>query len=133
MGPSSLSSSEWARFVAERWEQAPVVLEQPGCTPILSRPELFEAMLAAATAYRASGDDHRKPRNAGARVRFCVEHAAVFTDVDKLLPAPPDRSIEGWVARVEQQLGGRPFELILNEFQEHSDLLWRRLRGFLEP
>ncbi len=117
----------WSRFVAENWETAPRVFHRPTGRPVLGPAELFDGLVAACEAYRSS----RRVSDRTSRVRFSVDHSAVITDVAPLLPARDDGSVDGYFARLDRQLQGRTFELIVNEFQEHSLPLWEALAAFL--
>lgn len=119
--------------LAAQWERSATAL--PGLLPSapLSAGELWEVLVRAAAGYRPGGDGLAA---IGARpfdIRFSVDHALRLTDVGRLLPRPEDGSIEGWIARATRAVDGRPFELIINEAQSYSPLLWRRLRRLLAP
>ncbi len=119
--------------LAAQWERSAIALPGLLPSPPLSAVELWEVLVRAAAGYRPGGDGLAA---IGARpfdIRFSVDHALRLTDVGRLLPRPEDGSIEGWIARAEGALDGRPFELIVNEAQSYSPLLWRRLRRLLAP
>jgi len=119
--------------LAAQWERSAIALPGLLPSPPLSAGELWEVLVRAAAQYRPGGDGLAA---IGARpfdIRFSVDHALRLTDVGRLLPHPEDGSIEGWIARAARALDGRPFELIVNEAQSYSSLLWRRLRQLLAP
>lgn len=123
----ALAAPFWHRFVEHHWEQAPLVMKRPFPDLIIRPEELFEGLVAAADLHRAS---RNVPRRTGL-VRFSVDHAAIITDVERYLPSRDDGSVSGYFHRLDRCLDGRPFELIVNELQEHSLPLWNRLRTLL--
>jgi 50S ribosomal protein L16 3-hydroxylase len=53
-----------------------------------------------------------------------------MTDVERHIPELNDGSVDGYVNRVNRQLVGKSFELIVHHFQAHSTELWLRMRDF---
>src|SRR6185503_2872955 len=130
MNAFRLSSNFWNGFASEHWEQRPLALRAPFGRPLMTPEELFAALLLAAEAYRAEGLRTEVPGERDSDVRFNVDNARLLTDVEKHLPAADDATLEGYVERVTQQLGGRSFELIVHQLQKHDFELWSRLRDF---
>lgn len=125
----ALPPALWDDFVERSWERAPTVIKQPFGAPIASPDEVFGAMAAAAQAHLRGNLERRAPRVRV--VRFFEEGAEIITDLPERLPAPADGGAAGYFARVERQLGGRPFELVVSEVQEHALPVWPRLRQFV--
>lgn len=121
----------WPRFAREHWEREPLRIAGPPGAPLLSEGELFDGLVAAAERYREAGDDFRAPHERTARLRLLVDRAARLNDVEGILPAQADGGLAGFHRRAHERLGGRPFELIANDFQEHSPALFARLKRFL--
>src|SRR5262249_45771159 len=93
-GPAgyALPDEFWRQFVARSWERPPTVIGAPLARPLLTSSELFDALIVAAEQYRASRNVALRTRH----IRFSVRHAAVITDVERLLPVPGDGSLEGY-------------------------------------
>ncbi|MCA9712729.1 MAG: hypothetical protein KDK70_43270, partial [Myxococcales bacterium] len=127
--PYTLSPEFWAEFVERHWERAPRVLERPFAQPIASPEDVFGAVVDASRAAR----EVRLQRHATRvpRVRFFVDGAALMSDLDEHLPDERDGHPDRYFDRVAALLEDRPFELVVNELQEHSFTLWSRLRSFL--
>ena len=126
-GEFALELEVWQQFVEHHWERDPIVLKSPFQHPLLTPEELFDALIAAAEAFSAS----RNVQYRSTHIRFSRRHTAVITDVGRFLPTRDDGSAMGYFHRLEQCLRGEPFELIVNECQEHSLPLWDRLSSFL--
>ncbi len=121
----------WERFVERHWEKTPLLIKQPFAAQLLSASELFAALAQASEQYRAEGRQLRPPYDRGAKLRFCIEHSVLMTDVEKRLPEAGDESLESYARRIEPLLAGREFELIINQLQSYSFEMWARLREFL--
>lgn len=121
----------WARFADEQWERAPRLLPRPFEAPLLDRDELFEALVCASDQYIADGRTAGLPPERGSRIRVHVGNAVLMTDVERHLPRASDGSLDGYAARMERQLAGRPYEVIVHQLQAYSVALWERTRQFL--
>jgi 50S ribosomal protein L16 3-hydroxylase len=122
--------------VAERcWEREPARLAAIGAPPLLSDEEVLAGLVAAADEYRAGMSDPLRARRTAESgwLRFYVDRGARMTDVAAFLPTSLDRTTEAYLARAGAAFGGRAIELVVNQFQSYSYVLWQRLRELLVP
>jgi 50S ribosomal protein L16 3-hydroxylase len=120
----------WEQFAARHWEKTPLLIKQPFATQLVSDAELFNALVDASDKYREEGLKLRPPYDRSIKLRFCIEHSVLMTDIDKHLPDAGDESLEGYLRRIERRLDGREFELIVNQLQSYNFEMWARLRMF---
>ncbi|MFY2562786.1 cupin-like domain-containing protein [Corallococcus terminator] len=122
----------WTRFAREHWDREPTVF--PGLFPthFPSPAEIFEALVDVGVRYRQG--------EAMLPVRFYVENEAtaegppeVFAAVSlaRYLPTAEDGSVDGYERRMEHQLQGRRFGLVLSNTQSHHWSHWLQMRTFL--
>lgn len=127
----ALPAERWARFVADHWEARPVVWRRPFATPLVSAAQLFAALVRACAQYVAEGRTAGVPQDRSNAVRVNVGGAALMVDVERHLPHDGDGSLAGYAARMERQLAGRPYELIVHQLQAFDAAMWERMRQFL--
>ena len=120
----------WEQFAARHWEKTPLLIKQPFASHLASEAELFGALVEASEQYRSEGIKLRPPYNRSIKLRFCIEHSVLMTDIEKHLPDAGDKSLEGYLGRIERRLDGREFELIINQLQSYNFQMWSRLRMF---
>jgi len=121
----ALPSEFWARFVDRQWEKCPFLLKQLFPTPLATPDDVLRGIVeACAAAERNRSDDV---------VQFFVEHARLEADIKRYLPRFADRSLEGYVKRASQALGGRQIGLVVRDYAAYDVRTWLRLREFLRP
>jgi 50S ribosomal protein L16 3-hydroxylase len=113
----------WAQFAAEHYRRAPLEADDPPVGLGVGPAELF-ALLVRSCAERGAGPKDPYPR-------FYIAGRQVMEDLADYLPAPADGSLEGYLARLERQLGGQPYLLVVQRMQAASRWLWKRAAGFL--
>jgi len=90
---------------------------------LISRAELFRALLASSEAYRADPGS--------VSLQFFVGHSQTIADITDFLPVADDCSINGYAARLSRALDGQDFALSIQHVQQYAPEIWLRLRGFL--
>ena len=113
----------WPDLAGRYYRQRPCEFADPPDVLRFEPDELFR-LLVGACAGRGTGP--RQPQ-----VRFHVGAAQVLADVGDFLPVEADQSLDGYLARLEAQLGGAPYLLVVQRAQAASRPLWRRAAGFL--
>jgi len=73
----------WRQFVGRHWEKTPLLIKQPFATQLASARELFAALVQASEQYRAEGLKLRPPYDRSIKLRFCIEHSVLMTDIEK--------------------------------------------------
>jgi 50S ribosomal protein L16 3-hydroxylase len=134
---ASSSLLQWlSHDVAERcWEREPALLAASDAPLLLSDEEVLAGLVAAADEYRAAMSDPLRARRTAESVSFrlYVDRGARMTDVAAFLPTALDRTTAAYLARASAAFDGGAVELIVNQFQAHSYVLWQRLRELLVP
>lgn len=122
----------WKRFAREHWDKGPVLF--PGLFPahFPTPHEIFEALVDVGDRYRQG--EVMLP------LRFYVEGTAsdgeapeVFNlfSVARYLPTKEDGTLDAYVERLDKQLGGRRFGIVLANTQSHHWSHWLQMRSFL--
>ncbi|WP_338869005.1 cupin-like domain-containing protein [Myxococcus stipitatus] len=128
----ALPRAHWKHFAREHWDQGPTVFRGLFPRHFPSPSEIFEALVDVGERYRRG--EVMLP------VRFYVEHEAtadtppeVFGVValSRYLPTAEDGSVDGYARRMERQLQGRRFGLVLSNTQSHHWSHWLQMRSFL--
>jgi hypothetical protein len=119
---ATLEPTVWNAFAREFWEK------QAGCMPgvrsdSLIPPELFfTTLVSAANRYRAGiGCDD---------VCFWID-GIKMADFGDRLPKACDVSVPGWISRVDQELAGADFTLLVANPHLVSNAVWDISRMFL--
>ena len=113
----------WAGPLGRWWGRRPGLIRGGGAALQLSPDGIFRPLVAAGARMRR-GDGE-------VVLRFYVDGALQQADVRSWLPGASDTSIAGYVTRMNRQLDGRRFCLVLNHLQTFDASLWLRLRNFL--
>jgi hypothetical protein len=122
----TLGPDVWEELLENSWGRAPRVLRQPLAAPLLSGEEAFEAVQRACAAWGAG--DRR------ATVNFSADDFLFSgSDPANYLPLERDATADEYRARIERQLNGRKFAVVINSLQAHDERLWVRMREFLRP
>lgn len=119
----ALSYEFWADFVEHHWAKKPLFLRQPFAAPFATSAETFRGLVEA-------GDQFRAGESAGS-VGFYIEYAQLMAEVGRHLPEAGDGSVAGYAARMRQELDGRRFGLIVENFHAYDAQLWLGFRQFL--
>ncbi|MGD6749330.1 AraC family ligand binding domain-containing protein [Streptomyces sp. BH105] len=119
-------SIDWQRLAQDHWDRRPVLL-RPSRTPgqaaaPFDAHEVFEGAVAAA--------HHTTSSESGDRVQLAVGPRRL-TEPGDLLPRAEDGSFAAYDRRLERQLGGTPFALVVRELHAGHHPLWARERAFL--
>jgi hypothetical protein len=118
----ALPPSFWDRFVAEHWEQRPLLLESPFEAPLIDRERLFRALVSAGERWVAG--DHLG-------LSFHIEHGLQQADVGARIPRDEDRDLDGWARRIDGDLCGRDFMLGFAPLQRFDRGAWLAAIEFL--
>jgi hypothetical protein len=103
----------WSTFGRDSWEQRPGVFPSVFEHAIMSVDEAFACLVRASDEFRKSA-----PPNFGdVLLRFFIDGGRIQSNLREYLPHADDRSLHGYVARLNQQLDGREFALALNHVQ----------------
>jgi hypothetical protein len=117
----------WDSFLSTYWERQPLRLPQLAETGLVSADELFRAVVEKPrrsrwdrcwVAERESGDDVTSYR---------------MLPFDLVAPNASDGSFEGFFARLNTQLGSRPFGVNVQALQTADAGMWFRCREFTVP
>jgi hypothetical protein len=120
----------WQDFVRDHWERKPVCFTGPA---LITPDEAFHAAVLSSQRFLRMYREHPESEELRPDVRFYRGGAMVTTDLADLLPNARDVSAELYVRRIEEQLAGGDFELVVNQLQSDSGDLWFRLRDFARP
>jgi hypothetical protein len=111
----------WCDFVEQYWEKEPGAFRDVD-TGFRDERAIFDGILCAAEELRAGSiRDHRD-------VSFHLANSVVV-DPGPYLPRDSE-SLESYLTRLDASVAGRPFTLLINNFQEFSHSLCVRLRLF---
>jgi len=117
------ASRFWADFALRHYGRDPVEVDAPP-TGLAVSPEEFFALLLRSCAGRGRGPGDP-------RVRFHVGQRQVIADVADFLPAASDDSVDGYFARLEDQLDNEPYLLVVERAQVVSRSIWKKAATFL--
>ncbi len=113
----------WAQFAAHHYRREPLEVDDPPVGLGVGPAEMFQ-LLVRSCAERGVG-----PKDA--YVRFYIAQRQVMEDLEEYLPTEADGSLEGYLARVERQLDGQPYQLLVQRMHAASRWLWKRAAGFI--
>lgn len=125
-GPDAGSDERWCERIAASWERAPTAIPAPS-TPVLEADEAYAAIVAASerpSRSRLFFNHEVAPR------RFTRQGSRPVDPAH--LPRPGDRSLEGYAARLDAQLGGARFCLRVTDLHLHAPRFAERLTALLE-
>jgi 50S ribosomal protein L16 3-hydroxylase len=117
------AESFWAGFAARQFRREPAEFDHPPAGFGTDEDELFD-LLADCCERRGTGP--RQPK-----ARFHLGACEVLADLDDYLPARADRSLDGYLRRLESDLNGQPYLLTVQRTQAVSRPAWKRAAGFL--
>jgi 50S ribosomal protein L16 3-hydroxylase len=113
----------WPDFVARYYGREPFETDDPPAGLEVSGAELFRLLL------RAAADRGAGPR--APQVRFHAGQRQIIADLADYLPVATDRSVDGYLARMEDQLGGEPYLLVVEHGHVSSRKVWKQAASFL--
>jgi 50S ribosomal protein L16 3-hydroxylase len=113
----------WPDFAARYYGRTPFETDNPPQDLAVSREDLF-GLLVRAVADR--GTSAQAPQ-----VRFHAGQRQVIADLADYLPRPADGSVDGYVARLEHELDGEPYLLVVEHGHVSSRQIWKQAASFL--
>jgi 50S ribosomal protein L16 3-hydroxylase len=122
--PASGTPAEfWPSFAARYYAREPCEADKPATCLAVSAAELFQ-LLISAVASRG-----RRPQDPALRLH--IGQRQVIADIDEYLPNPDDASLDGYMARMERELDGAPYLLVVEHAQVASRRIWKTAARFL--
>ena len=112
----------WREF-APYYGQEPFETDDPPPDLAVSSADLFRLLI------RAAAD--RGPGPATPQIRFHIGQRQVIADLDDYVPVVADGSIDGYLARMEHELGGEPYLLVVERGHVSSRKIWKQAASFL--
>ena len=129
----ALPRSFWKSFAREHWDKKPVLFPRLFPAHFPSPHEIFEALVDAGDRYRHG--EVMLP------LRFYVEGPSrngeapeVYNlqfSLARYLPTAQDGTLDAYVERLDRQLEGRRFGIVLSNTQSHHWNHWLQMRSFL--
>lgn len=117
------SGEFWREFAATYYGREPFATDDPPAEFTISRADLFRLLLSA-TAQRGKG-------SGAPQVRFHVGQRQVIADLGDYLPVAADGSVDGYIARLERELHGEPYLLVIERAHVSNRKVWKQLAAFL--
>jgi hypothetical protein len=121
-GTDSLTEDRWAEFVRNDWEKNATVLKAALSAPLVSDQSMFAALLQVSRAYR---NGHGKNK-----LSFWIDGRKIQELAD-YLPVASDKSVPGYIRRLDRQLRGSEFTLLVADPHIYDYNLWNVARRFL--
>lgn len=113
----------WPDFASRYYGREPLQTDSAEARLDISTDEMFRLLL------RAAADRDRGP--AAPRIRFHVGQRQVIADLADYLPVAADGSLDGYLARLERDLCGEPYLLVVEHAQVSSRPVWQAAARFL--
>jgi len=113
----------WPDFAARYYGREPFETDDPAASLAVSSADLFRLLLRA-TAERGAGPQ-------SPQVRFHIGQRQVIADLADYLPMASDGSLAGYLARLEHELGGEPYLLVIEHGHVSSRKIWKQAASFL--
>jgi len=113
----------WPLFAARYYGREPCEADDPAAELAVGPAALFQ-LLIRAVAYRG-----RRPQDP--QIRFHSGQRQVIADIDHYLPRPEDASLDGYIERMETELNGEPYLLVVEHAQVASRQIWKTAARFL--
>jgi 50S ribosomal protein L16 3-hydroxylase len=118
-----LSAAFWPSFAAGHFGRQPFAASDPPVSLDFGAPEFFELMLRSCRSAGTGAKD--------AQVRLFIAQREVHEDLGQHLPRPADGSLDGFLARMDTELAGQSYLLMVQRAHVVSRELWKRAAGFL--
>jgi 50S ribosomal protein L16 3-hydroxylase len=122
-GAAAPGDDFWPDFAARYYGQQPFETDNPPPDLAVSSTDLFRLVIRAA-AERDVGPQ-------APQVRFHVGQRQVIADLDDYLPVAADGSLEGYLDRLEHDLGGEPYLLVVEHGHVPCRKIWKQTATFL--
>ncbi len=113
----------WLDFTDRYYGREPFETDNPPAGLAVGREDLFRLLVRAA---RDRGAGPGEPR-----LRFHVGQRQVIADLGDYLPVAADGSLDGYLARMEHELGGEPYLLVVEHGHVPSRQIWKQAASFL--
>jgi hypothetical protein len=113
----------WPDFAARYYGREPFETDDPPADLAISSEELFRLLLRAV---RDRGSGPGAPQ-----IRFHAGQRQVIADLADYLPAAADGSVDGYIERLEHELGGEPYLLVVEHGHVSSRQIWKQAASFL--
>jgi 50S ribosomal protein L16 3-hydroxylase len=123
-GPADTGPADgfWREF-APYYGQEPFETDNPPPDLAVSSADLFRLLIRAAA--------ERGPGPTTPQIRFHIGQRQVIADLDDYVPVVADGSIDGYLARMEHELGGEPYLLVVERGHVSSRKIWKQAASFL--
>jgi len=118
-----IGTSFWRAFAANNYRREPWAGDDLSGHLAVSPDQMFRLLLRSC-AERGGGPSDPQ-------VRFHIGQHQVIADLDDYLPAVTDRSLDGYIDRIEHQLDGQSFLLTVEHMQAASRWVWKKAASFL--
>jgi 50S ribosomal protein L16 3-hydroxylase len=116
-------AGEFWRDIARHYGREPFETDDPPPDLAVTSTELFRLLVRAAVT---RGAEPTAPQ-----IRFHVGQRQVIADLGDYLPVEADGSLDGYLARLEHQLGGEPWLLAVERGHVPSRQIWKQAASFL--
>jgi 50S ribosomal protein L16 3-hydroxylase len=113
----------WPEFASRYYGREPFQADSAQAGLDIGGDEMFGLLIRA-----AAGRD-RGPT--GPRIRFHVGQRQVIADLADYVPVAADGSLDGYLARLERDLGGEPYLLVVEHAQVCSRPVWQAAARFM--
>jgi 50S ribosomal protein L16 3-hydroxylase len=113
----------WLEFAGRYYGREPFETDDPPGDLAVSSEDLFRLLLRAV---RDRGGGTADPQ-----IRFHIGQRQVIADLADYLPVAADGSIDGYLARLEYELGGEPYLLVVEHGHVSSRQVWKQAASFL--
>jgi 50S ribosomal protein L16 3-hydroxylase len=113
----------WPGFAASYYAREPFETDNPPAGFTVTRADLFRLLVRAA-AQRGAGPE-------APQVRFHIGQRQVIADLADYLPVAADGSLDGYIARLERELGGEPYLLVVERAHLSSRKIWKQVAALL--
>ncbi|QRK08649.1 hypothetical protein JQX13_00180 [Archangium violaceum] len=128
----ALPRSFWKDFAKRHWDREAAVFKQPFGNRAPTTGQIYEALLDAGERVRRG--EYTLP------LRFFIEHEegpdglpyySMLMSLSNHMPRPEDGGVEGYLARLDELLGGKRFGIVFNRLQMYQWTHWQQLSSFL--
>ncbi|WP_316235389.1 MULTISPECIES: cupin domain-containing protein [unclassified Bradyrhizobium] len=118
----SLPAATWTEFAAHAWERDTVVMPKVLAAPLVTSDEVLRTLLIAAEGCRAGKYDDVFTIWVGGKK---------LSEPMALLPETQDPSLQGYLERLHQRVGGAEFTILLANPHLYDEEIGRRTWRFL--